>query len=155
MAHIWMSHVKHKTSHGTHKNESWHTYEWASQENASSSHLQNESWYTYEWVMAQIRMSHGTHMIEPTKRVPLLLTCRMSHGTHMNESWHTYDESFEIYEWVMSHIWMSHGTHMSRLRALVFFILHSIGVSLEMCHLTHSLGVSPDSFSRRVTWLIL
>ena len=34
----------------------------------------------YKWVMAQIWMSHGTHM---------------------NESWHTY-------EWVMAHIWMSH-----------------------------------------------
>ena len=91
MAHTWMG-------HGTHMNESWHTYWWV-MENVWMSHVthmngvmfhtwashelwtrlhMNESWHTHEWVMAHTWISHGAHM---------------------NEAWHTYD-------WVISHIWM-------------------------------------------------
>jgi len=57
MAHIWMS-------HGTHMNESWHTY---------------------EWVMAHIWMSHGTHTYESRCIVThsyvtwLIHMCAMTH----------------------------------------------------------------------------
>ena len=51
----------------------------------------NGSYPIYECVMAQIRISHGTHMV---------------HGTHVNESSH-------IYELVMSHMGKSHVTHVN------------------------------------------
>jgi len=81
MALIWMS-------HGTHVNESWHTY---------------------EWVMAHIWTSHGAHMNVSWRTYQRVMAhIWMWHGTRMNESWHTY-------EWAMAHIniWMSHGTYMN------------------------------------------
>jgi len=76
---VWMS-------HGTHTNESCHTY---------------------EWVMPHLWMSHGTHTNESCHTHKWVMPhIWMSHATHMNESWHTY-------EWVMPHIRMSHATHMN------------------------------------------
>ena len=68
----------------------------------------NESWHTYEWVMAHIWMSHGTHMNESWHTYEWDMShIWMRHVTYMNESWHTY-------EWVISHmktsrvtLWMS------------------------------------------------
>jgi len=74
------------TSHGTHVNESCHTYEWV-MSNIWMRHVtpMNESCHTYEQERSHIRMSHVKHM---------------------NELWHTY-------EWVMSHLWTSHVTRMN------------------------------------------
>jgi len=96
-------------SHGTHMNESWHTYEWVMYFKSELKKLKpvwmshvthmTELWHTYEWVVAHIWMSHGT-------KEWVMAHMWMSHGTHMNESWHTY-------EWVMAHIWMRHVTRIN------------------------------------------
>ena len=110
-----------EVSHGTHVNESWHTYEG---NHATST---NESWHTYGWnwyemrvegeddelwrinegvmafmwkshstrvqeIIPQVQMSHGTH----TDEIDVKCVRRekvMSYGAHMKESWH-------MYEWV-------------------------------------------------------
>jgi len=65
----------------------------------------NESRHTYEWVMAHIWMSHGTHMNESWHTYEWVMAHISSHGTHVEKSWH-------IHKGVMAHIWMSHGTHI-------------------------------------------
>ena len=92
--HKWMSHTRSQVptpmSHGTHMNESWHTYEWV-MANIWMSHIQ---YYLYSQVPTP--MSHVAHMNESAPQ-------QMSHVAHRNESWH-------LNKWVMSRIWMSHGT---------------------------------------------
>ena len=98
MAHLWMS-------HGTHMNESLHTYEgvmahiWMSHSthmNESWYTHMNGSWHTYTWVMSQVWMRHGTRMNESCHEYECVMAhVWMSHVTNMIASWHTY-------EWVMS-----------------------------------------------------
>jgi len=120
LAHIWMS-------HGTHMNESLHTY---------------------EWVMARTRMGHGNEschilMRHANMNVSCLIwmthvtyTCHVSYErlmSRINESCHVLMSHVNVdvsrvnescqYEWVMSHmddlchvymsclIWMSHVTY--------------------------------------------
>ena len=116
--------------HGTHINESWHTYEWvmAHLSMSHSTHM-NESWRTYEWVMAHLWMSHGTHMKESWHTYEWVMAyIWMSHVTHIHGKWHTHtrvlallwirhgtpmNTSWHTYEYVMAHIWIRHGTPMN------------------------------------------
>jgi len=109
LTYIWMS-------HGTHLNESWHTFECAMSRNrCTHTHIciyTRETQFSgdrhvYKWVMAHIWMSHGTHLNESwhtsecamsrnrcTQRHPVSrgqTRLSMGHGTHLNESWHTPD----------------------------------------------------------------
>jgi len=113
MAHILMS-------HGTHINESRHTY---------------------GWVMAHLWMSHGTH----DNVFPVLWLIHMCAMTHLHVCHDTFicvpcarkcailsvsrslrAQSCHTYEWIMSHIWMGHVTaHES-------FLAH-----IWMRHVTH------------------
>jgi len=88
MAHIWIN-------HGTHLNESWHTFKWA-MSHKSMSHG------THEWDMVHKWMSHVTHMQRRDScKFDAQITC---------SDWS--DLRF-TYKWVMAHIWMSHVTHMN------------------------------------------
>ena len=69
----------------------------------------NESRHTYEWVRAHIWTSCVTHMNAYIAHKWVTVHIWMSHGTHMNESRHTY-------EWVRAHIWTSCVTHMNASR---------------------------------------
>jgi len=97
-------------SHGTHMDESWHTYEWVYTYIYVCIHRHTEAYVrsgcsTNEWVMLHIRMSHDTRMNEYTHIYTYVntgtprFTCAVA-ATHMNESCCTY-------EWVMAHISMS------------------------------------------------
>ena len=120
MSHIWMS-------HGTHMNESCHTYEWVML-HIWISHVthMNESCRTYEWVMAHIWMSYVRTYEWVMSHI------WVSHVTHMNESCHTY-------EWVLSHIWMSHVTRMNESCHTYEWVISHVWMSLvthmnESCH---------------------
>jgi len=121
MAHIWMS-------HGTHMNESCHTYEWFESYDAYEYDM-SRIWHTYE---------HGTHMnmahiwiwhtYDHNHMCAIFICVPYTYGTHMNESchiWHTYEYGthMNIY---MAHIWsyvchihmcaimhVEYGTHMN------------------------------------------
>jgi len=157
MAHVRMSHVMHKSwrhskiCENAPKNEYAISHMWMSH----GTHM-NESWHTYEWVIAHIWMSHGTHtdgschneschilMRHANMNVSCLIwmthvtyTCHVSYErlmSRINESCHVLMSHVNVdvshvnescqYEWVMSHmddlchvymsclIWMSHVTY--------------------------------------------
>jgi len=103
-------------SHGTHMNESRHT--WLSHVTHNEGvmlHITNESWTAYESVLAHVWMSHSTHMNESWHTYGWVMThIWMSHVPHAKTwgsgLWQT-NESCHAYESVMSHVWLSHGTH--------------------------------------------
>jgi len=148
-----------RMSHGTHMNESWHTYEYnvsvwfrLAQQYRDYTYTY-ESCLRYEWVMAHAWRSHGTYGSEiHVSDVPLLRAIlrvmshiSMSHVTHTNESCHTY-------EWVMSYIWMSHVTHMSESCHAHEWVMSHIrmghGTDMnESCH-TYEWGMSQIQISQ-------
>jgi len=123
MPHIWMR-------HGTHMNESCHTYEW-DMAHIWTSHVthMNETWHTYEWVLPHIWMRHGTHMIE---------------------SYHTYERDCHSFicvtrhpDCIVSHMWMSLVTHTHRMIHIQTWMRVSF---IHMCDTTR-LYVGHDSFT--------
>jgi len=96
------------TSHGTHMNKSWHTYERVMSHICTShvSHMK-ESCLTYERVLSYIWTSHVSHMNESC----LTYKCDMSRICTSHVS---------MYDWLMAHIWMSHIwiSHASYIRTL-------------------------------------
>jgi len=141
MAHKWISHVMYTNitvnmmesfltweeqeqvtsctcmSHGTHVNESWHTYErvmariqtskWIWWNRLRHRYSRNESCHACAWLMAHVWMSHGTFTNIKVNMVESFLICEqqewvmsctcMSHCKSINGSWH-------MHEWDMARI---------------------------------------------------
>jgi len=82
-------------SHGTHMNESWHTYEWVMAHiwMSHGTHM-NESCHTYEWVMEHIWMCHIMDKIFGIRSIWLIQMCALTHSY----VWH---DSFICVPWLI------------------------------------------------------
>ena len=131
-------------SHGTHMNESRHTYRWDMSRHVT--HM-NRACQSYEWVMALIWMSHVTHTNETCHVTSLIWIARVN---RISDLWHSYEwvsshiwmthmnESRHTYEWL---VWISHVTiiHMNESRHLYEWVMARISMShvtciIELCH---------------------
>jgi hypothetical protein len=117
MPRVWMS-------HGTHVQESWHTYVCVMQR-VCMSHgpRMNESFHTQHSIGTESR--HTQHL----SRTSSLRQSWFGIGAILHESLHTYEcvESWHTYEWVMAHIWITHGPHnlqrgLSHLHTIYVYI---------------------------------
>ena len=113
-------------SHGTHRNEWWHTFEWVmayigirhgTRRNDSNtlSHVcrlaGTLSQHPYSYLMSHITDLNDS-FTSIQSLIPFFMShFGMSHATHRNESWHTC-------KCVMAHIWMSHVTHLNESNTL-------------------------------------